>query len=90
MGKIVCFLQNYRPAITSKYWTLKKEIILNLKIFVPFSFLQLRNIRWGHILNNSKTIFTKLIFQLRLNDQLNDVLLQEFYINSTSVIYFCI
>ena len=40
----------------------------------------------GFILNISKTIFKKLIFHLRLSDQLLDVLLQEFYIQLMDVI----
>ena len=43
-----------------------KEEILNLTIFVRFSFLQLRNI-WGHVLNISKTIFPKLTLHLRIS-----------------------
>ena len=39
MGTLLRFVQNYRTPVTKKYWALKKEIILNLKIFVPFSFL---------------------------------------------------
>ena len=65
---------------TKFYSTLKIEEILNLAIFVLFSFLQLRNIR-GHMLNISKTTFPKIIFHLRLSYQLPDVLLQEFYIH---------
>ena len=44
----------------------------------------------GHFLSISKTIFTKLMFHLRLSDQLPDVLLEKFDIHSTSVIYLCI
>ena len=44
----------------------------------------------GHILNISKTLFTKLIFHLRLSHQVNEAISQEFYINPTSVINFCI
>ena len=90
MGTLLRLVQNHRAPATKKYWALEKEIILNLKIFLSFSFLYLRNIRWEHILKNSKTIFTKLIFDLRLSDQLNDVLWQEFYIHSRSAIYLCI
>ena len=44
----------------------------------------------GHILRISKTIFTKLIFPLRLSGQLHDVVFQEFDIHSMSVIYLSI
>ena len=90
MGTLLCFVQSYRTPVTQKYWALKKELILNLTIIVLFLFLYLCNIRWGHILNNSKTIFTQLIFHLRLCDQLPYVVSKEFYIHSTSVIYLCI
>ena len=39
MGTLLRFVQNYCAAVTKKYWALRKEMILNLKIFVPFSFL---------------------------------------------------
>ena len=43
----------------------------------------------GHILNISK-MFPKLIFYLQLSYQLSDVLLKEFHIHSTCVIYYSI
>ena len=39
MGTVLRFVQNYRVVVTKKYSALKKQIILNLKILVPFSFL---------------------------------------------------
>ena len=89
MRTLLLFLENYCAAVTKKYWSLKKEETVNLKIFFVFRFLYLRNIR-GHILNISKTIFTKQIFHLHLSDQLPDLVLRKFYIHSTSVIYLCI
>ena len=49
MGKLFHFLENYFAAVTKRYWTLKKEEILNLTIFFLFSFV----ILGGHILNIS-------------------------------------
>ena len=74
------FSTNYSTVCTKFYSTLKIEAILNLTIFVLFSFLSLHNIR-EHMLNISKTIFPKMIFHLRLSYQLPDVFLQEFYIH---------
>ena len=45
MGTLLRFLQNFSSAVTKKYWALKKEEIVNLKIFVLFRFLKLLNIR---------------------------------------------
>ena len=45
METLLQFLENYCAAVTKRYWALKKEEILNLTIFVLFSFFQLRNIR---------------------------------------------
>ena len=42
---LLFFLENYCAAVSKKYWALKKEEILNLKIFVFFRILQFRNIR---------------------------------------------
>ena len=39
MGTPVPFLENYCAALTKKYYALEKEEILNLRIFVLFSFL---------------------------------------------------
>ena len=78
METLLQFLENCCSAVTKKYWALKKEEILNLTIFVLFSFFFNYVILGGHVLNISKTIFMKLILHLRLSDQLNDVLLEEF------------
>ena len=71
MGTFLRFLQNYCAAVTKKYWALEKQEISSLTISALFRFL-------GHILNISKTIFTKVIFHLWIRDQLKDVLLHEF------------
>ena len=73
MGTLLPFLQSYCAVVTKKYWTLEKEEISNLTIFLLLSFCYY-GILGGHILNISKTIFTKLIFHLRLSDKLPDVL----------------
>ena len=39
MGTVLRFLENYCSAVTKKYWELKKEEIVNLKILALFSFL---------------------------------------------------
>ena len=39
MGTLLRFLQNYCAAVTNKYWAVKKEEIVNLRIFFLFSFL---------------------------------------------------
>ena len=44
-GDSFLFCTNYSTISTNVCCTLKKEEILNLTIFVSFSFLQLRNIR---------------------------------------------
>ena len=44
----------------------------------------------GHILNISKTIFSKLILDLRISHQLNGVCFKELYIHSAYVISPCI
>ena len=44
-GKRILFCTNYSTISTNVYCTLKIEEILNLTIFVPFIFLQLRNVR---------------------------------------------
>ena len=44
-GDTSSFLENYCAAVTKRYWALEKEEILNLTVFVLFSFLLLRNIR---------------------------------------------
>ena len=77
METLLQFLENYGAAVTKRYWALKKEEILNLTIFVLFFFFNYV-ILGGHILNISKTMFMKLILHLRLSDQLNYVLLEEF------------
>ena len=38
MGILLCFLEDYSAAVTKKYWALKKGEIVNLRIFVLFSF----------------------------------------------------
>ena len=38
-GTLLRFLQKYCAVVTKKYWELEKEEILNLTIFVLFSFL---------------------------------------------------
>ena len=48
MGTVLPSLQNYCAALNNKYWAVKKEEIVNLGIFVLFSFLQLCNIRWTY------------------------------------------
>ena len=71
MGTLLRFVKNYCAAANKKYWALEKQEISSLTISALFRFL-------GHILNISKTIFTKVIFHLWIRDQLNDVLLHEF------------
>ena len=44
-GTPIVFCTNYSTIGANVYCTLKIEKILNLTIFVPFNFLQLRNIR---------------------------------------------
>ena len=44
-GMRILFCTDYSTINTNIYYTLKIEEILNLTIFVRFSFLQLRNIR---------------------------------------------
>ena len=73
-GTLLPFLENYFSDFTRRYWALKKEEVLNLRIFVLFSFRDCV-ILGGHILNISKTIFRKLIFHGRVSDQVHDVLL---------------
>ena len=72
MGTLLPFLQSYCAVVTKKYRTLEKEEISNLTIFLLLSFCYY-GILGGHILNMSKTIFTKLIFPLQLTNQLPDV-----------------
>ena len=43
--KHLWFFKNYCAAVTKKFWALKKEKIVNLTIFVLFSFLKFSNIR---------------------------------------------
>ena len=70
-GTFLRFLQSYCAVVTKKYWAPEKEEISTLTIFNLLSFCYY-GILGGHILNISKTIFTKLIFHLRLRDQLPD------------------
>ena len=44
MGKLLHFFENNCPDVPKNYWALEKEEILNLAIFILFSFLYLRNI----------------------------------------------
>ena len=44
LGTLLRFPQNYCAAVTKKYWAVKKEEIVNMSIFLLFSFLQLCNI----------------------------------------------
>ena len=88
-GTLLRFLENYCAPVTQKYWALKKEELLNRPISPFFVFCNYV-ILGGHILNISKTIFTQQIFHRRLCDQLPHVLLQAFYIYSTSVIHLCL
>ena len=44
-GDRYAFFTNYSTVSTNVYCTIKIKEILNLTIFVPFSLLQLRNIR---------------------------------------------
>ena len=44
-GTCIIFCTNYSTISPNVYCTLKIEEVLNLTIFVRFSFLQLRNIR---------------------------------------------
>ena len=53
-------------------------------IFLLFSFCNYV-ILGEHILNISKTIFSKLIFHLQLGDQLPDIVLRKFYMHSAYV-----
>ena len=76
--------------VTKIYCALKIEEIINVTIFVVFSFFFNYVILGRRILNISKTIFLKQIFHLQLSYQLTNVLLQEFYIHSTYVITYCI
>ena len=39
MVKLLRFLESYCAALTTKYWALKKQQMLNLTTFVFFSFL---------------------------------------------------
>ena len=39
MGTLLRFLQNYCAAVTNKYWAVKKGEIVNVTIFLLFSFL---------------------------------------------------
>ena len=39
MRTLLLFLENYCAAVTKKYWALKKEETVNLKIFFVFRFL---------------------------------------------------
>ena len=39
METLLQFLENYCAAVTKKYWSLKKEEILNLTIFALLRFL---------------------------------------------------
>ena len=68
--------------VTKTFWALKGAEIFNMTIFILFVFCNYV-ILGGNILNISETIFTKLVFDVRLNDQLPYVLLQEFPIHST-------
>ena len=38
MGTLLRFFKNYCAAVTKKYWTLKKEEIVNVTIFALFYF----------------------------------------------------
>ena len=85
-GKPLRFFENYCASFTKKYWALEKK---KLEICQFLSSLVFCNyvILGEHILNISKTIFTKLILHLRLRNRLPDVPLQEFYIHSTHETY---
>ena len=39
MGTLLPFHENYCAAVTKRYWGLKKEEVLNMRIFVLFSFM---------------------------------------------------
>ena len=43
--KLLCFFLNYCAAVSKKFWALKKEEVVNLTIFVLFSFFKSSNIR---------------------------------------------
>ena len=88
------YMKGTPTLLCTKYSTISTNVhctqeILNLTIFVPFSFSNYV-ISGGHILNISKTIFPKLILHMRIRDQLHDVRLQEFYIHSPDVKNHCI
>ena len=72
--------------VTKTYWALENKEILNLTISVLFTSCHYV-VLGGYILNISKTLSRKLIFDLRLGDQLSDVPLQEFYVHPAYVIY---
>ena len=88
-GTLLCFSENYLAAVTKTYLILKKEEIVNMEIFVLFRFWLYAILR-RNILNISKTIFEKLIFHLRLREQLPVVFLYEFQVHSAYVTKFCI
>ena len=95
-GRLLRFSGSYFAVIIKTSWALKKEEIVNITIWVFFisfvnivleiyvfcNYVVLRR----HILNISKTVFMKLIFHLQRSDELSDVVLQGFHINSTYVI----
>ena len=89
MGKLLRFLEKNCPPVLKKYWTLENGEILNLTIFILLVFCNYV-VLGRHIVNISKAMFTKLIFNLRVSDQLPDILLQGFYIHWTSLVYLCI
>ena len=76
------------------YKNLCKNIILKGHIFVSLQvILQLEALFFcnivilgGDILNISKTVFPKVIFDQRLKNQLGEVLFWEFYIRSRYII----
>ena len=47
-GTLLCFYENYCTAVTKTYCSLKKEQIVNMKIFVLCCFLNLRSVRGRH------------------------------------------
>ena len=80
----------FKKSVSCKFdWSLivKETLILAIYSSLVFCYYIILG---GHILNISKTIFPKLIFHLPLSYQISDVLLQEFHINFTYVIYHCI